>query len=277
MRLTVEHRIRLSYDDPADFGIQYLRLSPRNDPCQTVREWTVYGPGSLIGWRDHLANQVTTHTADTAHETLAVGARGVVDTADTVGVIPSYYPPHRLMAYLRRTALTAPGDGLTAFAESHRAAFKDGTLAGLHAMMADLHRRMAVTVDRAYRRGAAEAALDAGTGCPADLAHIFIAGARHLGIPARLVTGYCFVALEEEGPKTLAHAWAEALIDNLGWVSFDPVHDRSATDAYVRCAVGFDHDGAAPWRGVQRGGTGETLNIDVRVSAEVAVEAEDND
>ncbi len=76
-----------------------------------------------------------------------------------------------------------------------------------------------------------------------DFAHIFIACARFLGVPARFVGGYR--AADEAGGEAGAHAWAEAHIPRLGWVAFDPTISICADDRYVRVVVGFDgQDGA---------------------------------
>ncbi len=61
------------------------------------------------------------------------------------------------------------------------------------------------------------------------------------------------------------HAWAEAYVENLGWVGFDPTNGISTTDAHVRVAVGLDYLGAAPVRGTRYGGSGETLKVAVHV------------
>ena len=54
-------------------------------------------------------------------------------------------------------------------------------------------------------------------------------------------------------------------VEELGWVSFDPTNCQSATDAYVRLAIGFDYAGAAPIRGVRKGGGSEELTVNVKV------------
>jgi transglutaminase-like putative cysteine protease len=117
-----------------------------------------------------------------------------------------------------------------------------------------------------------------GHGVCQDFAHVFIAAARHLGHPARYVGGYLFqphlVQRQAQGasgqvqtaaPQDAGHAWAEALVPNLGWVGFDPANGVSPTDAYVRVAVGLDYLGAAPVRGTRYGGTGESLSVRVVV------------
>jgi transglutaminase-like putative cysteine protease len=110
-------------------------------------------------------------------------------------------------------------------------------------------------------------ALGRGSGVCQDHAHLFVAGARVLGVPARYVSGYLYCEPDAEGHCSLAsHAWAEAFVDDLGWVSFDTTNSRCATDAYVRLAVAFDYAGAAPIRGVRSGGGLEEMSVRVLVT-----------
>ena len=62
-----------------------------------------------------------------------------------------------------------------------------------------------------------------------------------------------------------AHAWAEAWIEDLGWVGFDPANGVCPTDRYVRVAAGLDYLGAAPVRGASYGGGGERLAVRLSV------------
>jgi transglutaminase-like putative cysteine protease len=63
------------------------------------------------------------------------------------------------------------------------------------------------------------------------------------------------------------HAWAEAYVENLGWVGFDPANGICVSDAYLRVAMGLDYLGAAPvWRGQRFGGSGESLQVAVHVN-----------
>ncbi|MGZ9035108.1 MAG: transglutaminase-like domain-containing protein, partial [Rhodospirillales bacterium] len=84
---------------------------------------------------------------------------------------------------------------------------------------------------------------------------------RVLGIPARYVSGYLYT---DEGALA-SHAWAEAYVDDLGWVSFDCANSQCATGAYVRLAVAFDYAGACPIRGVRKGGGIEEMSVLVKV------------
>jgi transglutaminase-like putative cysteine protease len=102
-------------------------------------------------------------------------------------------------------------------------------------------------------------ALAQGRGVCQDHAQVFAAAARCLGHPARYVSGYLWT---EAGTSDANHAWAEAHVDGLGWVGFDPANP---TEAYVRVAIGLDYLEAAPVRGVRRGVAEETLDVAVDV------------
>jgi transglutaminase-like putative cysteine protease len=105
-------------------------------------------------------------------------------------------------------------------------------------------------------------ALRAGHGVCQDHAHVFMACARLLGVPARYVSGY-LVTGDGEQVFEASHAWAEAHIEDLGWVAFDPANAVCATDRYVRVAVGRDYRDAAPTRGVRRGVAEEHLEVSI--------------
>src|SRR5262249_48394001 len=49
------------------------------------------------------------------------------------------------------------------------------------------------------------------------------------------------------------HAWAEALMPDLGWVGFDPTNNRLAGDRHIRVAIGRDYSDVPPTRGVFKG------------------------
>ncbi|OYW37632.1 MAG: hypothetical protein B7Z42_09760 [Brevundimonas sp. 12-68-7] len=62
-----------------------------------------------------------------------------------------------------------------------------------------------------------------------------------------------------------AHAWAEAWVEDLGWVGFDAANGISPTEHYVRVACGLDALGASPIRGISYGGGRETMTVALRV------------
>lgn len=270
MRLTIEHETHYRFGEPAHHSIQYLRLTPRADSSQTVLSWTVNTPGKVKRWVDGFGNIAHVSVQNGVHDELPVTVRGEVETFDTCGMLPADdgLPP---LMFSRPTPFTEVTPAIAAFAEPFRERIDDeGSIAALHALMLGLHTTIS------YKKGftdvttTAAEALEAGAGVCQDHAHLFIACARVLDVPSRYVSGYMFCPPTDDEPPSLAsHAWAEAYIDEkVGWVSFDSVNIRSATDAYVRLAVAFDYAGAAPIRGVRKGGGVEDMSVRVAVVEE---------
>jgi transglutaminase-like putative cysteine protease len=85
-----------------------------------------------------------------------------------------------------------------------------------------------------------------------------------LRAPARYVSGYYLRTDRQE--QDAGHAWAEAHVEGLGWVGFDPAHGVCMTERHVRVAVGPDYLEAAPARGAQVGGADEVLAVKVNVA-----------
>jgi transglutaminase-like putative cysteine protease len=166
--------------------------------------------------------------------------------------------------YLRETQLTLPDSAITDFAETIRVGAGNDTLTQLHGLLSALNEKMAFDTDPTSVATTAAEAFTLGRGVCQDLTHVFIAAARQIGIPARYVGGHFFRG-DDGVLQDAGHAWAEAYVEKLGWVGFDPANGISPTDAHVRVAIGLDYLGAAPVRGTRYGGAGETLKVAVRV------------
>ena len=135
----------------------------------------------------------------------------------------------------------------------------------MHALMGKISSTVAYQPGFTSVETDADHALAQSKGVCQDHAHLFIACARVLGVPARYVSGY-LLAGQDNDSHLASHAWAEAHVDGLGWVSFDPVNRQSATDSYVRLAIAGDYLGAGPVRGVREGGGSESLAVSVQIA-----------
>ena len=273
MHLRIESAIVYSYDVPPRNSVQYLRMTPRSGPGQTVEGWRLSAPGALTPWTDAFGNLSHTLNLHDPGPSLRLGVSGTVRTQDTAGVLPPS-PGEALSdaAYLRTTGYARPEGAIAEFAEGWRETCRKDPLNGLHGLMSAIH------ADVAYVEGATTVLTTAAEafanrrGVCQDHAHILIAAARRLGIPARYVSGYLWTggAMEESGGAAFSasHAWAECRVEGLGWVSFDPANGVCATDAYVRVAVGFDYATACPVRGVRTGGGAERMESEIRLFRE---------
>ncbi|BCM87442.1 transglutaminase family protein [Methylobacterium indicum] len=264
MRIRVVHETVYQYDNPARNLIQMLRLTPRDHDGQHVRSWRIEPTvdGRLSRREDGFGNIVHVFSADGPEEALAIRVVGEVETTETHGVMRGTAEWLPDPFYLRESRFAVADEAIRAFAEDAAGGAKD-RLDQLHRLLAGVHQ----TVD--YAPGptgtattAAEAfALRKGVG--QDLAHVFIAAARHLEIPVRYVSGYCW---RPDAPEQEAgHAWVEARVPDLGWVGFDPAHGIAVTDAHLRVTIGLDYLDAAPVRGSRTGGGTETMTVRVRV------------
>ncbi len=266
MRILVRHRTEYRYTEALMQSVQYVRLTPRSGPSQTVDRWKLSAPGAdLTEWTDHYGNICHTLAMLRPATSMLIEVAGDVRTVDTSGVIPGGTTTLPFEVYLRETAYTQPDRRLARFAAKFRPVIAKDTIAGLHQLMLGVREAVAYEKNSTTVHTTAAETLAAGRGVCQDHAHLFIAICRQLGVPARYVSGYLG---RGEGPQqtTASHAWAEAVVPDLGWVSFDCANGVSATDAYVRVAVGLDYADAGPVRGVRTGGGVEELDVTVQLS-----------
>jgi transglutaminase-like putative cysteine protease len=266
MRIRVSHATTYTYDTPPTGVTQLLRLTPRDYEGQHVISWRIdLSEDCLLHQHeDAFGNIIHSFTAEGPFKSLTVEVGGEVDTQDTNGLVSGAIERFPPQFYLRETALTQTDAAITDFAQSTRAATDGDTLKLLHALLTMLNREITFDTDPTHAATTAAEAFSIRRGVCQDLTHIFVAAARSLEIPARYIGGH-FHRADGITAQEAGHAWAEAYVENLGWVGFDPTNGISTTDAHVRIAVGLDYLGAAPVRGTRFGGGGETLTVAVRV------------
>ena len=262
MRLRITHRTEYRYDAPVPYALQRLRLVPYGGPSQSIRAWSlaIEGAREELCFTDHFGNDTRLLSVEGAPHVISVEAVGEVETHDTAGVMG----PHRgfapLWLFQSGTRLTEAGEGIRDLV----AQIGPGAdLERLYLLMGAIRERVAYTIGATDAGTSAEEALKQGTGVCQDHSHIFIASARLLGYPARYVSGYLMMdhALEQAA----SHAWAEAHLDNLGWVAFDIANGISADERYVRVATGRDYRDAMPVSGIRLGTAEEQLEVRITV------------
>jgi transglutaminase-like putative cysteine protease len=264
MRLRITHETAYSYAAPANRAIEMLRLTPGGHEGQYVVSWRVEVDQDcrLQEDTDPFGNLVHSFTVDRPFDRLTITAEGEVETEDRSGIVRGQVEPLPLALFLRDTPLTESDAAIRRFAEAAAAAASD-RIALLHRLMADLHGRMRFDAAATESTTRAADAFALGQGVCQDFAHVFIAAARHLGIPARYVSGY--LHKPGGGEQAAGHAWAEAFAAGVGWIGFDPANGISPTEAYVRVAAGLDSLGAAPIRGARFGGSDEHMSVRIIV------------
>jgi transglutaminase-like putative cysteine protease len=266
MRIRISHATTYAYDAPPKGVTQLLRLTPRDHEGQHVLSWRIdLSEDCLLHeHEDAFGNIIHTFTAEGPFTTLMVEVAGEVDTQDTDGLVSGAIERFPPQFYLRETPLTQTDAAIIDFAQATRAATDGDALKLLHALLTGLNREITFDTDPTHSATTAAEAFSIRRGVCQDLTHIFVAAARSLEIPARYIGGH-FHRADGVTAQEAGHAWAEAYVENLGWVGFDPTNGISTTEAHVRVAAGLDYLGAAPVRGTRFGGRGETLTVAVRV------------
>jgi len=245
MKYVITHEFNYRYDQPVRLSTQYLRLTPRDTTRQKVLDWKLDTPGPALRTTDGYGNVLHVLTLDKAVSEISIEAAGTVETSPALDESSDFTgAPLSPLLFLRPTSLTRVDEPLGAFAATFRRAVAEHS--GL--------RELAAAINDRHRGGSA-----------ADAVHAFIACCRHLGVPARYVSGYVY-AKKEQNNGVAMHAWAEAWVVER-WRSFDIAHDCAVGEAHIKLAVGADYLDACPVRGVRIGGGAETLLANAHVEA----------
>jgi transglutaminase-like putative cysteine protease len=261
MHLHIRHETRYRYERPVKYSVQSLHLTPRRDLCQRALSWSIVAPGRRLEQIDAHGNIAHLLTIEEPHREISIVVRGVVETADTDARQDD--GPLSPLAYLAPTPLTWPNEDIKAFASaalSRLADPKDRVQALAEAVLGAVR----------YKTGASDVwdsaavAFKSGEGVCQDHAHVFVACARAVGMPARYVSGYLYTG---DASDAASHAWADAWLGpEIGWHSVDVTHARPAVRNYCRLAVGRDYLDAAPVRGMRQGGGGEKMQANVLIA-----------
>ena len=263
MRIRIDHSTRYGYARPARFIVQMLRLTPRSCESQQVGDWRIETDvdARLRRSEDAFGNIVHSLYTERPTDSLTIRVMGEVSTVDTGGVIRGQSERLSPLVFLRDTALTRADAAILDFAQ---AIGQGDPLDRMHRLMGALHRDVAFEVGSTSAAHTAAEAFAQRRGVCQDHAQIFISAARRLGVPARYVSGHLNRS-DGQHDQDAAHAWAEAWIEGLGWVGFDPANGICPTENYVRVAVGLDALGATPIRGTSYGGGQESLTVALHV------------
>ena len=267
MRIRIAYSTIYAYGSPSKSIIQRLRLTPRSHEGQHVSNWRIEidADSRLRAGEDAFGNITHMLSVGGPVDSLKVMVTGQVETTNTHGIVRGAVERLPDEVYLRETSLTQASDAIRSFAEAAYDSGPKDRLSVLHRLLTGINREIEFDTQGTDASTTAAAAFDLKRGVCQDLSHIFIACARHLGIPARYVSGH-FLRNDGVTEQTASHAWVEAKVEDLGWVGFDPANGICPTDAHVRVSVALDYLGAAPFRGSRFGGGKESLDVTLSVT-----------
>ena len=264
MQLKIHHNTHYRFEKPVPYGLQRLRLIPKENASQKILAWDTRIEGGEVeaDYTDYHNNHILLVRIDEGAQEIAISCDGMVETTDNHGVIGRHGGHVPLWYFKRPTRRTEPTRELMAFARSAEVD-KSNDLGTLHALSAHIRETVRYETGHTNAETTADMALAAGHGVCQDHAHIFITTARILGFPARYVSGY--LMLLDRVEQEASHAWAEAHVEGIGWVGFDISNGISPDPRYVRIATGADYAEAAPISGLSYGGGEQTMRVNLAV------------
>jgi transglutaminase-like putative cysteine protease len=265
-RLEVVHSTRFRYSVPIAETMMEVRLRPMDGRGQRCLEFDLdvssrMRPGTYV---DGYGNHVHYFNLVRNHQGLSVISRSVVETGGELETDPG---EDLVLDFLRFRSPVNDVPGVRELARRHAVDRPESGAAvekALDALTMTISREFAY--DRAVTTvySAVDDVLKLKAGVCQDFAHLFVAVARAMRIPARYVSGYIHVPREVGAREGASHAWAEAWVPGTGWVGYDATHPVRAGESHVRVAVGRDYRDAAPTRGIYVGAATGTMEVSVR-------------
>lgn len=264
MLLRVSHKTTYNYDVPVEYALQQARLTPKSRAGQSVLNWQIHLDGARqeLEFNDENNNHVSLLAIEPGQDAFSILCEGEVEVTDTAGIVGMHGGYAPLWYFLRETPLTRIGTQVRSLTKTLGSEFDNDT-ARFHALSGLIAEKVKYTKGESSIATTAEDALVAASGVCQDHAHVFIAAARHLGVPARYVSGY--LMMNDRVEQEATHAWAEIHIDDLGWVGFDVSNGISPDDRYIRVATGLDYRDAAPISGLRYGNSSESMIVSLQV------------
>ncbi len=267
MKLEIAHSTRYRYTGPIAETVMEVRLRPMDGNGQRCIDFNLEVSHGVTprAYVDGFGNHVHYFNLVRPHAGLSVISRSTVET----GLGPDKDQGEELVHdFLRFRPPVKDVDGIRELARRHAIADHDSPDAverALDELTLSISREFTYdrTVTNVY--SAVDDVLSLRAGVCQDFAHLFIAVARDMGVPARYVSGY--IHSPGERVATASHAWAEAWVAERGWIGFDATHPVRTTPHHVRLAVGRDYTDAAPTRGVYVGSAMGTMSIRVKTRA----------
>jgi transglutaminase-like putative cysteine protease len=268
MRLHIEHQTTFTYDDAVRESVGEARLQPRDEAGQRMLSFrlTLNPPTPFDVIADRFGNVVHCYSVLPPHRRQVITSTSLVETGDSPLI------PAPQLSLLDRHSFTSASPYVPLTGDLRDFA-RDAAQAETEAEPIALALNQAIYTSCAYEPGStdisttAEAVLAGRRGVCQDFAHLLIALARSLGLPARYVSGYFHDPAQPPEATLASHAWAELFLEGRGWLGLDPTHNCSTGPRYVRIAIGRDYADAAPMRGIYQGTASEKLAVRVRMHA----------
>jgi transglutaminase-like putative cysteine protease len=282
VRYRIRHRTSYRYASEVFESFNEVRLQPLACATQTLLDFDllIEPPATAISFRDYYGNAVHNFGVAYLHDSLVIEAtsdvvthagaddplggpaEGEADASPALGaLVADEALADELAEFLGRSAYIPLRGDSAALAEALLAEDPQASALAFLTRAADHVRgRLEYRVGATTVNSSVAEVLAVGSGVCQDFAHVLISLCRHVGLPARYVSGY----LGSVSQATASHAWTEAYIPPYGWLGIDATLGKLCTGQHVKVGVGRDYADVSVLRGTYQGGGQADLEVQVR-------------
>ena len=286
MQYQIVHKTIYTYSQPITLEPHTIRLRPRSDGWQTLRNFALeispnpVGQTQIIDLDGNAAIKVWFGSQTT--ELLTIQTRSQVETHCTnpfnfllepwANKLPIDYPASmrsQLQPYLQGYWSTAGIDpvAIKLAQEIHHA--KNGeTIEFLTALNEQIYQNCQQIIRETGAPLPPGVTWTEKSGSCRDSAILLMEVCRAVGLAARFVSGY------QEGDPDASnrhlHAWAEVFLPGAGWRGYDPTHGLAVADGHIAVAASALPQSVAPVKGGYKGKAQSELSYKLSIQPAIA-------
>jgi len=279
MKYDIKHITVFRYEDMVEQSLNQIRLKPRNTECQRLISYNLkIAPMSMTKeYIDIWGNTIESFFIAEKHNELVIISNSIVSVqrapyiytiqfSDKMREIffSQLFKEHYL-AYLSTSSFTYLREDQK---NEILSKLPEPTLNPVQfalKLMGYLYNTIEYDATATTIKTTAEEAFDLKRGVCQDYTHIMLSVLRHVGIPARYISGYLYVGQGDDLiGETATHAWVEIMVPGIGWIGIDPTNNVEVLENHINLCVGRDFRDVSPVEGVYQGGK-QTLEVTVEV------------